>query len=124
MAAASRLRAVARAALIAGAAGSIALMLRAGQRQRSVLLILLFTGWVLSPFLGLALANLRAPRWAPRVRTALHVAMIAVAAAALAIYAFHAATGAGKPGFVYLVGPAACWVIAIGTVGTAAATGR
>lgn len=124
MAQTAGLRTVARTALLVGAAGSIALMLRAGQRQRSVLLILLFSGWVLSPFLGLALANLSAARWPPRVQAAVRTAMIAVAAAALAFYGFHAVTGAGKAGFVYLVGPAACWLIAIGIVGAVAATGR
>jgi len=43
----SGLRSVARVALVAGAAGSIALMMRAAARQRSIVLILLFTGWVL-----------------------------------------------------------------------------
>jgi ACR3 family arsenite efflux pump ArsB len=40
-------------------------MMGAASRQRSVVLILLFTGWVLSPFLALALANLRARTWPP-----------------------------------------------------------
>lgn len=101
----------ARAALVAGAAGSIALMLRAGSQQRSALLILLFTGWVLSPFLGLALANLRASRWPPRMRTALHATMIAVPCLCLALYTMHAVRGAMKAGFVYLVVPAAAWFL-------------
>ena len=101
----------ARVALLGGAAGSIALMLRAGSRQRSALLILLFTGWVLSPFLGLALANLRAPRWSPRMRTALHATMIAVSCLCLALYTMHAVRGAMKAGFVYLVVPAAAWLL-------------
>jgi len=101
----------ARVALPAGAAGSLLLMLRAGARQRSVVLILLFTGWVLAPFLALALASLRAAQWPPRVRTALHAAMIAVPALCLAIYGMHAVRGQMKPGFVYLVVPAAAWVL-------------
>lgn len=101
----------ARVALIGGAAGSVALMLRAGSRQRSALLILLFTGWVLSPFLGLALANLRAARWSPRMRTALHATMIAVSFLCLALYTMHALRGAMKAGFVYLVVPAAAWLL-------------
>ena len=84
------LRSAARVALIAGAAGSIALMMRAGARQRSILLIVLFAGWVLSPFLALALANLRAARWPARVRTALYAAMIGVSCLCLAIYGMHA----------------------------------
>ena len=105
------LRAAARIAVIAGAAGSLALMLRAGARQRSVVLILLFTGWVLSPFLGLALANLRAARWTSRMRTTLHATMVAASALCLTLYGMHAVRGAMKAGFVYLVVPGAAWFL-------------
>jgi hypothetical protein len=108
---ADALRTPARVALIAGAAVSVALMLRAGARQRSAILILLFTGWVLSPFLALALANLRAPRWPPRLRQALYGAMFGVTAVSLTVYGSHALRGMMKPGFVYLVGPAMCWLL-------------
>ena len=114
----------ARAALLAGAAGSIALMLRAGARQRSLLLIVLFTAWVLSPFLALAIANVRARSWPPRTRRALYAAAIGVAALCLGVYGFNAATGAMKAGFVYLVVPAAAWLVIGVTVGAAALVRR
>jgi hypothetical protein len=44
-----RMRAAALTAVVVGAGGSVALMLRAGQRSPT-LLIVLFLGWVLSPF--------------------------------------------------------------------------
>ena len=50
----------ARLATVAGAAGSIGLMLRVGHRNDStipLLLLVLFTGWVLSPFVALLLAE-------------------------------------------------------------------
>ena len=118
------LRGAARVALVAGAAGSLALMLRAGARQRSVLLILLFTGWVLSPFLALALANLRAHRWPPRVRTAVHASMIAVPALCLSIYGMHAVRGVMKAGFVYLVVPAMAWLLIAVALGVNAIASR
>jgi hypothetical protein len=111
------LRTPARVALIAGSAVSVALMLRAGSRQRSALVILLFTGWVLSPFLALALANLRAPRWPRQVRGALYGAMFGVTAVAITVYGFHAVRGMMKPGFVYLVGPAMCWLLIVVVLG-------
>ena len=107
----SGLRAVARVALLAGAAGSVLLMMRAGARQRSVLLILLFTGWVVSPFIALAVANVRASRWQPITRTALYGAMIGVSFISLSVYALHAFIPGMKAGFIYLVVPAACWVL-------------
>lgn len=112
-----RLAAVARIALVAGAAGSIVLMLRAGARQPSTLLMVLFTGWVLSPFLALALANLRAARLPSRVRVALRASMVAVSALCLAIYGMHAVRGVMPAGFVYLFVPAAAWVLIAVAVG-------
>ena len=110
--------------LLAGAAGSLALMLRAGARQRSVVLILLFTGWVLSPFAALAFAELRATQWPARVRTALYASMIGVSGLCLAIYGMHAVRGAMKAGFVYLVVPAAAWLLIAIALGVNALVAR
>lgn len=107
----SGLRTLARAALAAGAAGSVTLMMRAGARQRSILLVLLFTGWVLSPFLALALANARSSSWQPPARTALYGAMLGVSFISLSVYTFHALIPGMKAGFIYLVVPGACWVL-------------
>jgi hypothetical protein len=99
------------------------LMMRAGARQRSMLLILLFTGWVLSPFIALALGNVRASRWHATTRTALYGAMIGVSFISLSVYALHALVPGVKTGFIYLVVPAACWVlIAVAFATTAALT--
>ena len=68
----------ARGAAIAGAAASLVLLLRAGERTPPLLLVL-FVGWVLSPFAGLALASVLSKRWSAPTRTALHWVMIAVA---------------------------------------------
>jgi len=118
------LRGTARVALVAGAAGSLGLMLRAGSHQRSVVLLFLFSGWVLSPFLALALANLRARAWPSRVRTALFAAMIGVSALCLAIYGMHAVRGVMKAGFVYLVVPAMAWLLIVVVLGVNAIAAR
>lgn len=117
-------RAFARLALLAGAAGSLALMLRAAARQRSIVLILLFTGWVLSPFIVLSLANLRAAGWAPRTRRALDAAMIGVSGLCLAVYGYNAAARSMKAGFVYLVVPAGAWVVIAVTLAAVALARR
>lgn len=116
----SGLQTTARVALVAGAAGSITLMTHAGARQRSVVLLLLFTSWVLSPFFALALANLRAGRWQPATRTALYGAMISVAFISLSVYALQAKFPQMKAGFIYLVVPAACWLLIAMALATAA----
>lgn len=112
------LRTVARLALPAGAAGSVLLLMRAGSRQRSILLMLLFTGWVLSPFLALALANLRARAWQPYTRTALYGAILGVTFISISVYTLTSMLPGAKAGFVYLVVPAACWLL----IGMALAT--
>ena len=117
----STLPIAARTALSVGAAGSVLLMMRAGARQRSVVLILLFTGWVLSPFFMLALVNLRARTWQPHTRTALYGAMFGVAFISLSVYALHALLPGMKAGFIYLVVPAACWLLIAMAFATAAA---
>ena len=57
------LRAVAMIAVVAGAGGSIGLMLRVGRRNDSRILLALFGIWVLSPFLALVFANVVSMRW-------------------------------------------------------------
>jgi hypothetical protein len=108
-------------ALVVGAAGSITLMARAGARQRSIVLLGLFTGWVLSPFLALAIGNSRARLWQPATRTALYGAMIGVSFISLSIYALQAMFPEMKAGFIYLVVPAACWLLIAVALATAVA---
>jgi hypothetical protein len=111
VASSSGLRTAARVALVAGAAGSVLLMMRAGARQRSLLLMFLFTVWVLSPFIALAVANVRSSGWQPATRTAAYGAMLGVSFISLSVYALHALIPGLKSGFIYLVVPGACWVL-------------
>ena len=115
------LRTFARAALLAGAAGSIALMLRTGSHQRSTLLVFLFTVWVLSPFIALAVANLIAASWTDARRAALYGAMIGVSFISLSIYALDALRGPHpQAAFVYVVVPPGCWLLIAMAFATAA----
>ena len=118
------LRTAARIALVAGAAGSVLLMMRAGARQPSILLILLFTGWVLSPFVALALANVQSANWQPITRTALYGVMLGVSFISLSIYTLHALIPGMKAGFIFLVVPAGCWVLIVMVLVTAAVLSR
>ena len=100
------------------------LMMRAGARQRSGLLIFLFTVWVLSPFIALALANVRSSRWQPITRTALYGATLGVSFISLSVYTLHALIPGMKAGFIYLVVPGACWVLIAMALTTAAVLSR
>jgi hypothetical protein len=104
-----------RAALIAalaGAAGSLGLMFRAGRRQNSILLLLIFAIWVLSPFVALVRANMVSERWSILSRSMLCSVTLVVTLGSLTIYgevAFGYATA--KVGFVFLVVPLASWLV-------------
>jgi hypothetical protein len=106
------LRAAALIALLVGAVGSVGLMLREGHRNPSRLLIVLFTFWVLSPFMALVLANVVSKRWSVLTRAMLYVVMSVITFGSLAIYcALAFGPLRAKTGFVFLVVPAASWLL-------------
>jgi hypothetical protein len=107
-------------AVLAGAAGSLGLMFRAGRRQNSKILLLLFAIWVLSPFVALVGATVVSKRWPILTRAALYSAMLVLTLASLAIYsavAFGYVTA--KVGFVFLMVPLASWLLIAIVVPTA-----
>jgi len=119
------LGAVARVALVAAAAGSVALTLYTGRHNSSWLLPALFAVWVLSPFAALAGASLRSSRWAPLTRAALHWVTLAIALGSLALFARAALgpTGIRATRVFVVVPPASLALIAI-VLGMAALLAR
>jgi hypothetical protein len=113
------------AAVLAGAGGSIALMLRAGHRQSSRILVLLFGLWVLSPFVAAAWVHVVSKRWPVAVRARLYLVMLVLTVSCLALYA-SVAFGylRAKVGFVFLVVPLASWLVVAIAVSLAVAVAR
>jgi hypothetical protein len=109
------LRAAALIAVLAGAVGSVGLMLHAGRRNDSRLLLVLFTLWVLSPFMALILANMISTRWLVHTRATLYIVMLVLALGSLAIYGVVAlGPPRAKTAFVFVVvPPASCLLVAI-----------
>ncbi len=89
------------AALIAVlAAGSVGLMLRAGHRNDSRLLLILFAVWVLSPFVALLFVNVVSKRWSVHTRAILYIPMLVLTLSSLAMYGNIAlAAPRGEDGF-------------------------
>ena len=118
-------RSLALAAIILGAAGSVGLMLRVGHRNPSVLLTVLFTIWVLSPFAGFVVADSLSARWSAATRATLHGVMLLLTAASLAIYG-RIAFGAPvlRPAFAFLVVPLGSWLLMAVAVTAAALAAR
>ena len=119
------LRAAALIAVLAGAAGSVGLMLHAGRRNNSRILLLLFAFWVLSPFMALIWANVVSKRWPVLTQATLHSVMLVLTLGTLAIYGYVALTPPrAQAAFVFVVVPPASWLLIAIVVATAALKSR
>ena len=121
----SVLRTAALIALAAGAGGSIALMLRAGHRNPSRVLLILFAIWVLSPFVALLFAIIVSKDWSVLTRATLYGVILVLTVTSLAIYG-DVALGPprAKTAFVFVVAPPASWLLIAITISTAALISR
>ncbi len=121
------LRAAALIALLAGAVGSVGLVLHAGLRKDSPrLLLVLFAIWVLSPFVALLFANFVSKGWSVITRATLYSVMLVVALGSLAIYGDVALGPLGaKTVPVFVIVPPASWLfIAVAVPIAALLSGR
>lgn len=99
------LRTVALIAVVAGAVGSLGLMLRADERTPRFLLVLFFI-WVASPFAALAWANVVSKRWPVLTRAALYGVTLIITLGSLACYGKLVLPPAGSPrAFVFVAVP-------------------
>jgi hypothetical protein len=106
------LRLASLSAVLAGAAGSVGMMLYAGRRNPSRFLLLLFAVWVLAPFVALVWAHVGSKSWPFLQRTTLYRLMLVVSLASLTIYG-EVALGRFnvKTAFPFLAVPAASWLL-------------
>jgi hypothetical protein len=106
------IRTAALIAVLAGAGGSLGLMLRVGHRNNSRVLLVLFGIWVLSPFIALALADMVPKRWPVLTRAALYGMMLVLTLGSLAVYGDVAfGPPRAKPAFAFLIVPLASWLL-------------
>ena len=106
------MRNAALVALLIGAAGSLGFMFYVGRRNRSVVLVALFTVWVLSPFVALAWGLVVALRWQAFPRALVYGLALVLALGSAAFYA-RVALGPprAQPAFTFLVVPLASWLV-------------
>jgi hypothetical protein len=105
------LHAVAVAAVVVGAAGSVGLMLWVGHRNPSRLLLALFVIWDLSPFVGLVLADMMSKRWSVITRATLYGVMLILTVGSLAVYGDVVLRPRPQPAFSFLVVPLGSWLL-------------
>jgi hypothetical protein len=96
---------------IAGAVISLWLMYNAGRNQPSILLMILFTLWVLSPFIGLLMLNNISKRWIVSVRETLYWLAIIMIILSVTGYSGLFNIPETKTAFVFLVIPFLSWII-------------
>ena len=105
------LRTVALILLAVGAVGSLYFMFNASRNQESILLITLFSGWILSPFVGLFLADKFSKRWTVNVRASFYWLMIILTIVSLVGYSGVLNTPKTKNAFVFLIIPLISWLL-------------
>jgi hypothetical protein len=104
-----------------GAAGSLVLLFLHG--RPSTFLLILFTGWVLAPFVGLAWADRLSGSWSHPTRTALYYLMLVVSIGSLVVYGYDVASGFGRA-FFFVAVPIVAWLLTLTVLSIAALASR
>ena len=107
------LRTTALTVVLLGAVGSLYFMFNVGSNQKSVLLLALFTAWVLSPFVGLFVATKISNRWTVVTRSSLYLLMILLSIGSLVAYSGALTPSGTKPAFIFLVIPFVSWLLIV-----------
>lgn len=117
------LSAAARVAVVAGAIGSVGLMLRAG-RSTPRLLLVVFVFWVVSPFVALAWASVVSERWSVLTRTTLYCVTLVITLGSLVIYGFDLTPAGSARAFSFVAVPPGSWLLVAVVVPVAALVSR
>jgi len=104
---------VALTVLVVAGVGSLYFLFRTAQNQSSVFLLGLFVCWVISPYIGLLVANKISKSWARGKRTSLYWLMIFLAVCSLIAYSGVFIPAGTKPAFIFLVIPLISWFIIV-----------
>jgi len=107
----SFLRIIALIILLSGAVTSLIFMFNAGRNQRSILLIVLFTAWVLSPFISLFIADMIFKHWLTLTRKVPYFLSIFVTFGSVISYGGALDSPNTKTAFKFLVVPLISWLL-------------
>lgn len=104
------LRTTALTSLLVGMIGSLYFMFNAGSNQKSIVLIGLFTAWVLSPFIGLFVANRLSKHRSDKIHSLNYLTMLILSVASLTFYSGALTSSQTRPAFNFLVVPLLSWL--------------
>ena len=110
------LRTTALIVALVGAIGSLYFMFSAGRKQNSIILLALFTTWVLSPFVGLFISNKISNRWTVPARALLYWLIIVLTIVSLVAYSGAFNTPETKNAFIFLIFPLISWFLNVTVV--------
>jgi hypothetical protein len=120
----STMRTITLVVVLAGAASALGLMLHAGRNNDSVLLVVLFVIWVVSPFIALLVANVVSKRWPFLTRVTLYSLTLMLTLGSLMSYSGALSPLGTKPAFVFLVVPLVSWLLMAIVIPVAASVSR
>ena len=110
------MRKIAFAILLIGAVGSLCLVLNAG-RNAPVLLIILFTGWILTPYVALVFLNFFSKLQTIIAPSMLHWLMLLISVGSLLCYSLTFSQHNGKPATgIFLIVPFISWILIVTTI--------
>ena len=99
--------------VLVGAAGSLYFMFSAGHEQKSIILLGLFTAWIISPFVGLLISNKISNRWTALARALFYWLKIVLAIGSLVAYSGAFNTPETKNAFIFLIFPMISWLFIV-----------
>ncbi len=118
------LQVIAIIVLIIGAAGSFYLTLREGRNDKSIFELILFLGWVTSPFLALFIASAISHRWSLSTRVTIYLLMLIITPFCLLSYSGALHMQRTNPQLIFLIIPPFCWLLMAIGIPIAEATSR
>ena len=107
------LRTTALIVALVGAVGSLYFMFSAGREQKSIILLGLFTAWILSPYIGFFILNKISNRWTVPARRSIYWLIIVLTIGSLVTYSGAFNTPETKNAFVFLIFPMILWFLIV-----------
>lgn len=104
-------RTIAPTVALFGLVGSLYFMFNAGSNQKSILLLGLFTAWVVSPFVGLFLVTKFSKRLTVTNNSSFYWLLIIVTIISLVAYSGALPPPGTKPAFMFLAIPFVSWLL-------------
>ena len=96
---------------VIAAVASLRVMYSVGSNQQSILLIALFTGWVLSAFFAMLVVNLVSSRLNDKPQLLAHILIIILNLASVVAYSGVFSIPDTRPAAIFLIVPLGTWVV-------------